>query len=209
MRIPGKKPKRWRGYRNCDVCTCWRPVSDFTVYKLRSGYEQIKGQCEVCKRERERARYDKLTQKQKYERGKKFNEQARKRRNDALQEIARLHKILDKQNVKLEKQHARLEKARTRILHWENGEAYLDIVPFRMWLLRQHRQSGYDLTTLAETVGYDESLLRRWMQGFQWNGAGRDPSPIRSIKFETVDNISVRLEDPGLIDRLYPVLDPD
>ena len=26
-----KQPKLWRGYRNCDVCTRWRPVSDFTV----------------------------------------------------------------------------------------------------------------------------------------------------------------------------------
>jgi hypothetical protein len=30
------------GYRNCERCTRWRPVSDFNVYKSRSGYEQIR-----------------------------------------------------------------------------------------------------------------------------------------------------------------------
>jgi predicted RNase H-like nuclease (RuvC/YqgF family) len=205
----GPKPKLWRGYRNCDVCTCWRPVSDYPVYKSRSGFEQIKGECIACKRKKERARYDKLTPEQKRQRGIKANQQAKKRRNEALHEIERQRKVLDKQNVKLEKQWAKLESVRTRILHWENGEAYLDIVPFRMWLMRQHRLRDFDLTALAEEMNQDASRVRRWLDGFQWNGAGRDPIPIRSIKLTTVDDISVALEDPGLIDRLYPPLDAD
>ena len=209
MRLPGRRPKLWRGYRNCDVCSRWRPVSDYPVYKSRSGYEQIKGICESCKNKKERERYESLTPEQKRAKGKEANRHQRKRRVDALHEIERLRSILDEQNEKLDKQYARLEKARSRVLHWENGEAYLDIVPFRMWLLRQHRESGYDLKQLAEQVGYDDSQISRWMQGFHWNGVGRDPAAIRSIKLSIVDEIATRLEDPGLMDRLYPVVDPD
>jgi hypothetical protein len=208
-RLRGKKPKRWRGYRNCDVCSRWRPVSDYPVYKSRSGYEQIKGQCFACKRAKERARYDRLDAKAKRAKGIKANQQAKKRRTAALHEIERLHKNLDKQNERIEKQWAKMEKSRTRILHWENGEAYLDAIPFRMWLLRQHRIRGYEVAALASEIGQDESRVRRWLDGFQWNGAGRDPTPIRSIKLTTVDEIAVALEDPGLLERLYPVLDPD
>ncbi|HWI67255.1 MAG TPA: hypothetical protein VNS88_02550 [Nitrospiraceae bacterium] len=209
MKFRGPKPKLWRGYRNCNQCTRWRPVSDFTVYRSRSGYEQIKGVCEICKREKERARYDKLTPEEKRAKGIKANKQAQKRRDKQLRQIEHQRIILDKQNVRLEKQWARLEKARTRVLHWENGEAWLDVAPFRMWLLRLHRESGYNLRELAEQLGHDERQVYRWLNGFEWNGAGRDPTPIRSVKLVIVDNISVRMEDPGLIDRLYPVLDPE
>jgi len=209
LRFRGPKPKRWRGYRNCNQCTRWRPVSDFTVYKSRSGYEQIKGVCEVCKREKERARYDSLTPQQKRAKGIKANKQAQARRDKQLRQIEHQRKMLDKQNVRLEKQWARLEKARTRVLHWENGEAWLDIAPFRMWLLRLNRESGYNLRQLSEALGHDERQVYRWLNGFEWNGAGRDPTPIRSVSLIIVDNISVKMEDPGLIDRLYPVLDPD
>ena len=167
MRIRGPKPQLWRGYRNCDKCTRWRPVSDYTVYKTRTGYEQIKGECEHCKRERETARYNKLTPEQKRAKGVKANEQAQKRRNKALAEIERLHKILDKQNEKLEKQYDKIERSR-RIIRAPHGTvsgSSVDITPFRMWLLRQYRQHGYNVGELAQDIGQDplagEALARR------------------------------------------------
>lgn len=207
MRRPSKIPKLWRGYRNCDVCTRWRPVSDFTVVRLRTGYEQIKGQCEHCKRERERARYDKLTPEQKSAKGKKANKQAQKRRHDAIDEIKRLHKILDKQNEKLDKQWDKIERSQKLVRvprGTENGRA-VDITPFRMWLLRQYRQHDYNVGELAEDMGQDSSRVKRWLDGFQWNGAGRDPTPIRAIDVSTVDTIGVAIGDGGLLERLYPL----
>jgi len=207
VKIRGPKPRLWRGYRNCDKCTRWRPVSDFTVYRTRTGYEQIKGECEHCKRERERARYDKLSEKQKRAKGIRANKQAEKRRNKALAEIERLHTILDKQNVRLEEQWARIERARkhTRALYGSVNGTHVDIVPFRMWLLRQYRQHGYNVTTLAQEMGQDEARVRRWLDGYMWNGVGRDPEPIRSISIANVDQIAVAMEDPGLLSRLYPL----
>ena len=204
----GPKPLVWRGYRNCDKCTRWRPVSDFTVYQTRTGYEQIKGTCEHCKREAERLRYEALSPEQKRKKGIKANKQAEKRRNDALHEIERLRNTLDRQNEKLEKQWDKLERGR-RILsvrHGMNG-TYVDITPFRMWLLRQHRLRKYNTNKLAEDMGHDASRVSRWLQGFEWNGTGRDPSPVRSIDAYIVDEIGVKMEDPGLLERLYPFAD--
>jgi hypothetical protein len=207
LKIRGPKPKLWRGYRNCDKCTRWRPVSDFTVHKTRTGYEQIKGECEHCKREREQARYDKLSPEQKRKRGITANKQAQKRRDSALQEIERLHNILDKQNEQLEKQHDKIERARkyTRQPRGTINGTAVDILPFRMWLLRQYRQHGYSGVVLADQMQVDERQIRRWIDGYEWNGVGRDPTPIRAIDLGTVDKISVLMNDPGLLERLYPL----
>jgi hypothetical protein len=205
----GPKPLVWRGRRNCNVCTRWRPVSDFTVYQTRTGYEQIKGTCEVCKREKENARYQSLTPEQKRKKGIKANKQTLKRRNKALDYIERQRKLLDKQNDKIERLEKRVEAGRTRIIHTEGDRmdgTYVDIVPFRMWLLRRHREGGYDILELAEEIGQDDARVGRWLRGFEWNGAGRDPTPLRSIRLSTVDAVAVALEDPGLVARLYPLL---
>lgn len=207
MKLRGPKPKHWRGRRNCDRCTRWRPVSDFTVYKTRTGYEQIKGECDHCKRERENARYAKLSEKQKRAKGIKANKQAEKRRNKALAEIERLHSIVDKQNETLEKQWYKIEHVRRhpRALYGSVNGTFVDIVPFRMWLLRQHRESGYNLSGLAMKIGVDEKQIRRWIDGFEWTGVGRDPVPIRTVAILTVDKIGIAMEDPGLLERLYPL----
>ena len=108
----------------------------------------------------------------------KANKQAQKRRNDAMHEIKRLHKILDKQNERLEKQWDKIERSQKLLVlltALENGGP-VDITPFRMWLLRQYRQHGYNIGELAEDIGQDPSRVRRWLDGFQWNGAGRDPT---------------------------------
>ena len=203
----GPKPLVWRGYRNCDRCTRWRPVSDFTVYLTRTGYEQIKGTCEVCKREVERQRYNNLTSEQKRAKGIKANKQAEKRRNDALHEIERLRKILDKQNVRLDKQHdkiLRAQKHTRQVRNTGSGDA-VDIVPFRMWLMRQYRQHNYSTSELADAIGIDSSRVRKLLDGFYWNGTGNDPVPIRAIDIGTIDTIAVAMEDPGLLERLYPL----
>jgi hypothetical protein len=203
----GPKPLVWSGYRNCDVCTRWRPVSDFTVYQTRTGYEQIKGTCEACKRRVERERYDRLTQEEKRAKGRKANKQAQKRRDKALAEIERLQHNLDKQNEKINRLEMRVEAGRTRIIHEENGfESYVDSIPFRMWLLRRHREGGYNTQELADEIGFDHSQVTSWLNGYKWNGAGRDPAALRSIKLSTVDKVAVKLEDPGLVERLYPLL---
>jgi len=204
----GPKPLVWRGYRNCDKCTRWRPVSDFTVYQTRTGYEQIKGICEPCKREAERLRYEALSPEEKRKKGIKANEQARKRRDNALHEIERLRKILDKQNKQLEKQWDKLERGRKilKVKH-EESDVYVDVTPFRMWLLRQHRLLDYDTKALANAIGQNDARVNRWLQGYEWNGTGYDPSPVRSIHISTVDQIAVRIDDPGLLERLYPFVD--
>jgi hypothetical protein len=205
----GPKPLVWRGYRNCDVCARWRPVSDFTVYQTRTGYEQIKGTCSECKRRIEKERYDRLTPEQKKAKGRKANKQAQKRRDKALVYIERQRDLLDKQNEKIERLEKRVEAGRTRIIHQEGtrlDDTYVDIVPFRMWLLRRHREGGYNIVQLAEEIGQDDARVGRWLRGFEWNGAGRDPTPLRSIRLSTVDAVSVALNDPGLVSRLYPLL---
>lgn len=205
----GPKPLVWRGYRNCDVCTRWRPVSDFTVYQTRTGYEQIKGTCEACKRRVERERYDKLTPAQKQAKGRKANKQAQKRRDKALEEIQRLQANLDKQNVRIERLWDRVERGRKhmRIRHEENGRVtYVDIVPFRMWLLRYYREHGYNLDELCEDIGVEPRQVTRWLNGYDWVGAGRDPSAVRSIDIVSVDKVGVAVNDPGLLERLYPLL---
>lgn len=212
MKLRGPKPLIWRGYRNCDVCTRWRPVSDFTVYKTRTGYEQIKGECEYCKRERERERYHSLTPEQKKAKGRRANRQAQKRRDKALAYIERQREILDKQNDKIERLEQKVEHtsklARKRVRYLEDGD-YLDIVPFRMWLLRKNRETGYNIDELSEWIGQDPSRVQRWLNGYQWNGAGRDPEPVLSVHITTVDAVAVKVGDTGLLERLYPLSTED
>jgi len=204
----GPKPLVWRGYRNCDVCTRWRPVSDFTVYQTRTGYEQIKGTCDACKRRVERERYERLTAEEKRAKGRKANKQAQKRRDKALVYIERQRDLLDRQNEKIERLEKRVEAGRTRILYEEDhlDGPYVDAIPFRMWLLRRHREGGYNTQELADEIGFDHSQVTSWLNGYKWNGAGRDPAALRSIKLSTVDAVSVTLNDPGLVARLYPLL---
>ena len=203
----GPKPIAWRGYRNCDRCTRWRPVSDFTVYRTRTGFEQIKGECDHCKRQREKERYDALTPEQKRAKGKKANKQAQKRRDKALVFIERQRRILDEQNHKIEILSDKIDRARKANRPPRgtvNGSA-VEITPFRMWLLRKHRETGYNVGELAQAVEQDPSRVKRWLDGYMWNSAGRDPDPIRAIDVGTVDAIGVAMNDPGLLERLYPL----
>lgn len=202
--IRGPKPKLWRGYRNCERCTRWRPVSDFTVYKTRTGYEQIKGECIECKRQREKERYDKLTDEQKRAKGKKANKQAERRRNKSLHEIEKLRDEIAKQDRKLEKQHEKIRSLRAEIPrgHWAGSG--LDIVPFRMWLLRQYRIHDYNVTNLAFDLNQNERQVRRWLDGYDWNGRRGVPAPVRSITKEKIIDVGDAIGEPRLLEELYP-----
>jgi hypothetical protein len=74
-----------------------------------------------------------------------------------------------------------------------------------MWLLRQHRQHEYRLDLLSESIGQDPRQVERWLQGYNWNGAGRDPVAIKAINIVTIDEVGVYFGDAGLLERLYPL----
>jgi hypothetical protein len=200
----GPKPKCWRGYRNCSRCTRWRPVSDFPVRRLRSGYEQIEAQCECCKRAIERERYDNLDDKAKAEYGRRVNERTRRARKRQLAKIHRAAEQLAAQDRKLEQQYVKIRELRKEIPrgHWSG--VGVDIVPFRMWLLRRFRVHGYSLDRLAADIGQDPRRVKRWIDGFEWNGIQNSPIPIRAINKETVIAIGDNIEEPRLLQDLYP-----
>jgi hypothetical protein len=54
-------------------------------------------------------------------------------------------------------------------------------------------------------MGQDFRRVERWLQGFNWDGVGRDPVPVRAINIDVLDEIAVALDDPGLLERLYPL----
>jgi hypothetical protein len=204
VKLRGPRPKVWRGYRNCSRCTCWRPVSDYPVYKLRSGYEQIASQCEYCKRAIERERYDNLDDEAKAEYGRRVNERNRRNREKRLKAIKQAAAEIAKQDRKLERQHEKIRSLRREIPrgHWTgNG---IDIVPFRMWLLRQYRIHEYNLENLSDDIEQDARRVKRWLDGYQWNGARGVPIPIRSINKDTVINVGMAVDEPRLLEDLYP-----
>lgn len=202
----GPKPLVWRGYRNCARCTRWRPVSDFTVYLTRTGYEQIKSECAACKRERGRESYGSLTPEEKRIKGIEANRRTQMRRQRALAQIERQRKNLDKQNEKLEQQWDKIMLGRkwTRPPRGTVNGSAVDITPFRMWLMRQYREHDYNVGLLADDVGKDASQVRRWLDGYTWMGPGLDPVPVRAIDVALVDEIGTTIGDPGLLERLYP-----
>jgi len=204
MLLRGPKPKLWRGYRNCSRCTRWRSVSDFPVYKLRSGYEQIQAQCEYCKREIERERYNNLDEEAKAEYGRRVNERNRRSREKYLAKIHRAAEEIAKQDRKLDKQHVKIRELRKEIPrgHWVGSG--VDIVPFRMWLLRMHRTHNYNVINLAFDIGQSEKQVHRWLDGYEWNGSRGEPIPIRSINKETIIAIGDNIGEPRLLEELYP-----
>lgn len=210
MKLPGPKPKIWRGYRNCSRCTAWRPVSDFPIRKTRSGFEQIESVCNACKWSREKARYNGLSKNEKREYGRRVNRRARRRKQRQLRVIEHQRAILDKRERQIARQEEKLEAVKGRYrsprgVRDGNDGIAVDITPFRMWLLRQHRQRAYDARKLAEDIGRDERKVGEWLQGFRWQGASRDPVPIQAINVQTIDEIAIAIDEPGLLWDLYPL----
>jgi hypothetical protein len=86
----------------------------------------------------------------------------------------------------------------------------LDVVPFRMWILGQIRAHGGVASEVAHKIGVQEARIRHLADGYYWpaNRMCDEPVPIRTVRLSTVDEYGTRLGDPGLLDRLYPYIEP-
>lgn len=194
------------GRRNCARCTRWRHAVDFKwrwnykrvkrgaahhkkTKKLRTRYPTptIDTVCRWCRNKERREYYASLTTEQKRAKGRRANENARKRR--AKWEI--------------EIHYARMAQDRAKE-HYDDEN--VDIVPFRMWLLGQLKK--HNVEELARKSGVDHVQLRRWANGYEWpNSSCDEPRPIRSVRLSSVDQVGVGMNDPGLLDRLYPYIE--
>lgn len=188
-------------------------MSDFPIRRTRSGFEQIESVCNACKWTRERERYNGLSPEEKREYGKRVNLRTRLRRHRQLHVIEHQRHVLEKREQQITKQEEKLAAVRDkyRMPRGTAGAGYgkepiaVDIVPFRMWLLRQHRLRNYETQALADEMGQNINRVERWLQGYNWDGVGRDPVPVRAINIDTLDAIAVALGDPGLLERMYPL----
>lgn len=192
----------------------------------------IGGTCLVCKSKKEKKKYHTLTPEEKEERIKRGIALAAKRRQEERQEAEverRRANELEKRIGTLEDRRQEAETARrradelekrvgtleSRLVAWRarvgvtktqlNGDTMVDLLPFRMFLLRQARlQDGP--SSLALKVGVDESRVRRLMDGFYWEGDCR-PRPIRQVNVALVDEFLVRLTGNSVqLWELYPEL---
>ena len=183
-------------------------MSDFPIRKTRSGYEQIESVCNACKWAREKARYNGLTKDEKREYGRRVNRRTRRRKQKQLRIIEHQREILEHRERQIAVQEEKLAAVRDKYRvprGTAEADIAVDIVPFRMWLLRQHRLRNYETQMLAEEMGQDVRRVEAWLQGFNWNGAGNDPVPVRAINIATLDEIAVALGDPGFLERAYPL----
>lgn len=144
--------------------------------------------CLMCKSEREKARYQALTPTQKRERGRRANEAAMKRRHKLEQRLQRY-----RQRVGAPKRHI-------------NDDILIDLLPLRMFLLRQARIRKRGISGIAETVGIDEALVRMHVNGFYWESDCR-PRPVRSVTLGTVDRYLSMLDVIERLEDLYPEID--
>lgn len=183
-------------------------MSDFPIRRTRSGFEQIESVCNACKWTRERERYNGLSPEEKREYGQRVNLRTRLRRHRQLHVIEHQRHVLEKREQQIARQEEKLEvvKGRYRLprgVRDGNDGIAVDITPFRMWLLRQHRNREYDARKLAADIGRDERKVGEWLQGYRWSVAG--PVPIKAINVQTVDEIGVTIDEPGLLWDLYPL----
>jgi hypothetical protein len=172
-------PWRWRKRR-----TKWRGMPS------RAKVPTVGSVCAVCLRAQARARYAALPPAAKHAVGVRANTNAAKRK------------------TKLEEQVHRARRA--YIANGGGGHAELDLVPFRMWLLAKVRQEG-GIEAVARQLGKDGKAVGRWVHGYEWdNDAGWggwakcEPRPIRTVSMQVVDEAGVAMDEPDLLDRLYP-----
>lgn len=145
--------------------------------------------CASCNRKRERESYARLTPEQKKAKGDRANKVKAKRRRKLEEQIMRARMIHDKKDPK-----------------WDDKR--VDLIPFRMWVIGQIRIAG-GIKPLSVRLGVDEAAVRRWANGFEWDETSSwcEPHPILTVNVVTVDSIGVKMDDPGLLDRLYPFVD--
>lgn len=160
----------------------------------RSLYATVDNVCRSCRREQERQRYHSLTPEQRHDYGVRANENTAKRKAKLLEQVGRARMIQERKDPE-----------------WDDFK--VDIVPFRMWVLGQVRIYG-GTQQFALRLGLDEGLVRRWANGYDWDVDSErswgqcEPRPIFSVTVATVDKVGVAMDDPGLLERLYPFADP-
>jgi hypothetical protein len=88
----------------------------------------------------------------------------------------------------------RAERASSQIAVVAEPTTWLDIGPFRAWLLDQLERDGIDIMTLAERIGHGDRQVRRWL------------SDARTVSLDMVDAALCRVRDVGALAELYPEL---
>lgn len=172
------------GRRNCTKCGRWRHTIDFKWSWRNPEYRQkptISSVCDACRRAKERERYHSLPAEERRQRIKDAVESKRRREARRSQQIAAAQ---ERDNAKF------------------NQAGYVDIVPFRMWLLLKARTNGDDLAQRAKVTS---SRLNEWLEGCTWTGHYCEPTPIRSIALRTVEDVTTRLGEPEAAAMLYPL----
>jgi hypothetical protein len=145
--------------------------------------------CIRCRREADREKYSHLTAQQKQALVNQVLEAKRKR----------LDKWEDQMRYAIMAQH--------RMKSYSDDPSY-DLVPFRMWLLGAIRRYGGN-QALANTVGVDEKVVRRFSDGYEWVNGYDAPTPIQGVHMTMVDQFGVGVGDPDLVNRLYPYVGAD
>jgi len=85
-----------------------------------------------------------------------------------------------------------------------NPEFEVPFLPFRFWVLKTLRRMS--VMELAETIGRDESQVRRWADGFYWETDG-EPRAYHAIELRTVDQIFTNYGRPDILNEVYPFVD--
>jgi hypothetical protein len=122
--------------------------------------------------------------------GRRANEHARRRRDKAVAAV----------------EMARMSVERRKHLF---NDHELELIPFRMWVLAKAREMG-GILALADAAGLEEKAVRRWADGYEWNRGfvgGCLPTPIRSVRMSSVDEMGVAVGEQDLLERLYPYVE--
>lgn len=193
------------GRRNCAACGRWKLAIEFYWRwehkrvqidgKVRRATERYKNPaidniCAECRRAREKARYEALPPEVKKLSIDRTNRAHKKRRERWVTEIRFARMAHD-----------------ARRKQFEDDES-VDITPFRMWLVGMIRRHGSN-TRVAEIAKVDEKRIRIWADGYEWFAGHEEPTPVRSVRLSTVDQISIALDDVGLLNRLYPYVEDE
>lgn len=185
--------------RNCRKCGRWKHAIDFPWrWKARGKVLEIPyihSTCSVCKKEKERKRYNELSDEERREKGRKANAQAYERRYALEKKILTLQERIKKYKERLGRQGTRVD-----------GDLLLDLLPLRMFLLRQARILDGGVSEIARRLEVDEARVRRHVDGFYWVGDCK-PRPVRQVTFSVVDEYLVRLNAEERLEDLYPELD--
>lgn len=180
--------------RNCARCTRWKHAVDFPWRWKARGKElqipHISNVCLVCKSELGKASYNKLSPEEKKARGRRANEQARKRRQ-------RLEALVQERLAAYNKRFGRPVDHR-------GPDLMLELLPFRMFLLRYRKKLG-STKRLAYILVMDHSRVTRLLNGYTDHDNG-SVVPIRQVSLATVDRALVMLEAEERLEDLYPEL---